>query len=206
MADSEDSGEQIEPPVTSDQESSDAVYTPTEGSAEYTLEKMAEKHRKMRKYLGPASVVLGGIVIAVPNKEEKTTSYVAGGLVVGAGLTLLIFPSKVERALEDMRLIQDPQEREQMAYQWLEEFARDNRIGRYTFSAVVAGCAAYEGTQENYVGVGVFSALTFYLLLSKSGPEKVFEELKEGKDAAWMPDVIADIGPNRAGIKLNYRF
>ena len=71
---------------------------------------------------------------------------------------------------------------------------------------MAVGFAAYNGTQENYLGAGIIGGVALYILFTKSYQEKAFEELRAGEQTAWKPNLIARIGKNSAGISLNYQF
>jgi len=191
-------------------------------SAETLLGNLAQAKKTDRIIGGVTLTTLGvgtGFLVSkIESGEElsqedvdvlKPVGYILAGVITGAGIVRLVLPTEAENVYRDVKTINDPVARENMAYTNLVFLAEKAKNERMMSGAVSAGMAFYylfaadpvyyyDGTPSDYntyCGLG-FAAGAVSSLFIQSVEEKMLEQYERG--------YAADEGQRRSSLRMGW--
>jgi hypothetical protein len=165
-------------------------------SAESCVSTLAHDERKSRKIGGGVLTGMGCvfILIGAQSKDDDSASgaFIAGAILAGIGLYTLAVPGYVESEYNRIRRIEDPLEREEVAYTVLTHVAHKAKVERISAAISNAVYCLYNLTyrpslsntndSENYYYMALLSGgLSLYYFMVESPAERMLREYQEGQ-------------------------
>ncbi|NLY55616.1 MAG: hypothetical protein GX058_03800 [Firmicutes bacterium] len=186
------------------------------GESELALQQVAQRYKSNRILGGCILMGAGGLLIVNdPENDPEGFTTLVGGVLAGAGVLTLLLKSPAEREYGQVVKVQDPIQREKMAYEslaYLADTAKRNRIfggisngvlAIYFFTSEPSDPSLYSKDDYKYLGLLTAGASLGSFLLP-SYEEKVFAEVKQAKERQYALD-LAPIGDS-IGVRLTYNF
>lgn len=186
------------------------------GESELALKQVAQRYKSSR-ILGSCILIGSGGLLAFSELEgAEDAAKLTGGVLAGVGFLTLLIKGPAEREYSQVIKVNDPIQREAMAYESLSYLADRAKRGRIS-SGIANGALSiyyfisdppetYNYTDDSYytyLGI-LFAGTSLYSLLSPSYEEKVFKGVKQAKERQYAVE-IAPIGDS-VGVHLTYNF
>lgn len=164
-------------------------------SAESCVSTLAHDERTGRKIGGGVLTGMGCvfILIGAQSKDNDSASgaLIAGVILAGLGLYTLSVPGYVESEYNRILKIEDPLEREEMAYTVLTHIAHKAKVERISTAISSAVCCLYNLTygssfdanssESFYYNALLCGALSVYYFMVESPAERMLREYQEGQ-------------------------